>query len=164
MKKSMFLICQALCCMTFCFAQKENKIPITQVEWLQGNWQGTYKNAPFYEAWRKATDSVLMNFTIEIKGTDTIVKENGAILLMKQNRGYRSPGAKWDLESLTDDKVVFRNDTLKYSNRIVWSHSANDHWLTELHNPDGSIVYYDLVRVSWLEDVVNRFIRNARRQ
>lgn len=152
---------------TGCLAQKGNNtedkkvnLSIKQVEWLQGNWKGTYNNAPFYEAWRKATDSIMVNFRIEIKGNDTIVKENGAIRLMKGHEGYASKNASWELESLSDDMIVLKNDTLKYSNKIIWSHSPNDHWLTELHGPSG-IINYDLERVPWLDEVVNRFMRNA---
>jgi hypothetical protein len=135
---------------------------VRDITWLEGNWKGMYNNAPFYEAWRKATDSVLVNFTIEIKGTDTIVKENGAIRLMKKHRGFAGMDASWELESLSANKIVLKNDTLKYANRIIWSHSPNDHWLTEIHNPKG-VIHYDLERVPWLEDVVNRFIRKAGR-
>jgi hypothetical protein len=170
MRKQILIICIAALSITSCNAQQENKVPdktinpsIKQIEWLQGSWKGMYKNAPFYEAWRKATDSVMVNFLIEIKGTDTIVKENGAILLMKQKRGYSSTNASWQLESLSDDKIVLKNDTLKYANRIIWSHSSNDHWLTEIRSPTGTI-YYDLERVTWPEEYVNRFIRDAGKQ
>jgi hypothetical protein len=54
--------------------------------------------------------------------------------------------------------MIFVNDTLKYANRIIWSHSANDHWLTEIHNPAG-IIHYDLERVAWLNNAVNKFIK-----
>ena len=150
--------CLACLSLTSCKAQGSVK----DIAWLEGNWKGTYNNAPFYEAWRKATDSVMVNFTIEIKGNDTIVKENGAIRLMKLNRDFIGRDASWKLESLSGDKIVLKNDTLKYANRIIWSHSPNDHWLTEIHNPKG-VIHYDLERVPWLEEVVNRFIRKAGR-
>lgn len=156
MKKNIMIICFLFMYSTCCLAQG----PVKDVEWLQGSWKGTYNNAPFYEAWRKVTDSVMVNFTIEIKGTDTVVKENGALLLKKQNLGFKGLDASWELESLSGDKIMLKNDTLKYANRIIWSHSPNDHWLAEIHNP-GGIIKYDLERVFWLEEVVNRFIRKA---
>jgi hypothetical protein len=154
MKKHILLVCLFSLYHICCLSQGSAK----DITWLEGSWKGMYNNAPFYEAWRKVTDSVMVNFTIEIKGTDTIVKENGAIRLMKQNRGFVGRDASWELESLSADKIVLKNDTLKYANRIIWSHASNDHWLTEIHNPK-SIIRYDLERVPWLEDVVNRFIR-----
>ena len=159
MRKHTLFICLASISVTFCVAQGSAK----DLAWLEGSWKGIYKDAPFYEAWRKATDSVMVNFTIEVKGTDTIVKENGAIRLMKMNRGYVSTNASWDIESLSADKIVLKNDTLKYANRIIWSHSSNDHWLTEIHNPGGVIIKYDLERVKWPEEVVNKFIRRVGR-
>jgi hypothetical protein len=168
--KHILFICLTSCSLTWCMAQKESnkedktgKASVKDIEWLQGSWMGQYNNAPFYEAWRKFTDSVMVNFTIQIKGTDTIVKENGAIRLMKQKPGFAGMDASWELESLSGDKIVLKNDTLKYANRIIWSHSPNDHWLTEIHNPGGRIFKYDLERVPWLEEVVNRFIRKAGR-
>jgi hypothetical protein len=158
MKKNIILVCLFSLSLTCCLAQGSMK----DVEWLQGNWKGTYNNAPFYEAWRKVTDSVMVNLTIEIKGTDTVVKENGALLLMKQNPGFKGLDASWKIESLSGEKIVLKNDTLKYANRIVWSHSADDHWLAEIQNPGGTIKY-ELERVPWLEEVVNRFIRKAGR-
>ena len=58
--------------------------------------------------------------------------------------------------------MVFENDTLKFAYRISWSHSSNDHWLTEIQNPTG-VIHYDLVRTPWLNDVVNRFISRAKK-
>jgi hypothetical protein len=158
MKKAILLI-TAFTFTTSCLAQGSAK----DLAWLEGSWKGMYNNAPFYEAWRKATYSVLVNFTIEIKGTDTVVKENGAIRLMKRFQDFAGRDASWSIDMLTSDKIVLRNDTLQYANRIIWSHSTADHWLTEIHNPKG-IIRYDLERVPWLEDVVNRFIRNAGKQ
>lgn len=158
MKKYILFICLVSLSFTCCMAQGSVK----DIAWLEGNWKGMYNNAPFYEAWRKVSDSVMVNFTIEIKGTDTLVKENGAIRLMKKNRGFVGTDASWEIESLSGDKVVLKNDTLKYANRIIWSHASNDHWLVEIHNPKG-IIKYDLQRIAWLDEPVNRFIRKARR-
>ncbi len=157
MKKHITFICLVSLSFTCCMAQGSVK----DIAWLEGNWKGMFNNAPFYEAWRKVTDSVMVNFTIEIKGTDTLVKENGAIRLMKKNRGFVGTDASWQIESLSGDKIVLKNDTLKYANRIIWSHAPNDHWLAEIHNPKG-IIKYDLQRIAWLDEPVNRFIRKAK--
>ena len=132
-----------------------------KLDWLVGSWQGTYKDAPFYESWRKVNDSVYVNFTIEIKGTDTIVKENGGILLTPVFRGFLGKTTNWELVSLTEDKIVLKNDTSKYANRITWSHSADDHWLTEIINPGGNTINYDMQKVPWLEPATDKFILRA---
>jgi hypothetical protein len=157
MKKQIIFMLLSSFSIMGCVAQGSVK----DIAWLEGSWKGMYNNAPFYEAWRKVTDSMMVNLTIEIKGTDTIVKENGALRLMKKNRCFVGKDASWEIESLSADKIVLKNDTLKYANRIIWSHSLNDHWQTEIHNPK-AIIKYDLERMAWLDDFVNRFIRKAR--
>ena len=70
---------------------------------------------------------------------------------------------QWKLERLTPNEMMFENDSLKYSNRIIWLHTLDDHWFTILQNPK-STVYYDMVRILVLEAVVDRFIANAQKQ
>ncbi|HEV7782490.1 MAG TPA: hypothetical protein VGO58_14550 [Chitinophagaceae bacterium] len=161
-----FLAIMISCCIRSQDPQPSKKLMDASgkpLDWLQGSWKGMYNNAPFYEAWHKVNDSIMVNFRIEIKGPDTAVKENGALLLTSNFRGYRSKSATWMLVSLSDERIALGNDTLKYANRIIWSHSQNDHWLTEIHNPAGTI-NYDMEKVPWLDPVVNRFILNARKQ
>jgi hypothetical protein len=162
MKKILFGF---VCVLLFSFAslaQKNKYQSLKQMDWLAGYWKGMYKGAPFYEAWIKAHDSLMVNLTIEIKNTDTIVREHGFIRFQNGNIIYGGSRAVWQLTELTGTKMVFENDTLKYSNKIIWSHSSNDHWLTELQNPN-DVIYYDLERVLWLKRVVDNFISRARR-
>ncbi|MBD0350532.1 MAG: hypothetical protein ICV65_05180, partial [Flavisolibacter sp.] len=56
------------------------------------------------------------------------------------------------------NEMVFENDTLHFSNRIIWLHTADDHWFTILQHP-GSTVDYDMIRVLQLEAAVDRYIR-----
>ena len=142
--------------------QKNNKQSLKQMEWLAGYWKGMYNGAPFYEAWIKVHDSLMVNLAIEIKNTDTVVKENGFIRLQRGTIIHGGPDVTWRLTELTDSKMIFENDTLKYANKIIWSHSANDHWLTEIHNP-GRVINYDLERVPWLKGAVDNFINRAKR-
>lgn len=127
------------------------------MKWLAGHWKGMYNGAPFYESWVWAHDSLMVNLAIEIKGGDTTIKENGFIRLKNGKITHVGTDATWQLAKLSDTEMIFVNDTLKFANRITWSHSANDHWLTEIHNPKG-IIHYDLERVPWLNNAVNRFI------
>ncbi len=104
-----------------------------------------------------------MNFSIEIKGTDTTVKEETAIFINKNETSLGKLPTIWKLKRLTPNEMMFENDTLKYSNRIIWLHTLDDHWFTILQNPK-STVYYDMVRILVLEAVVDRFIANAQKQ
>lgn len=133
------------------------------LSWLNGGWVGQYNNAPFYEGWRTVNDSILVNFTIEIKGSDTIVKENGALRLMQNRLDFVSKDATWKIDALSSKEIILRNDTIKYANRITWSHSSTDHWLTEIQNPSG-VIRYDLVRVAWIDTVIDRYVRSAGKQ
>ena len=140
-------------------AQKPNPSnPVAKMGWLVGAWQGTYKGQPFYEAWKKKDDSTLVNFTIEITGKDTIIKEHGFIQSTSKGTIHRGADAQWKLMDVSDTSIVLGNDTLKYANRITWSHSKNDHWLAVIQNPGNVIIKYDLVRVNWLDKYVDDFI------
>ena len=139
-------------------AQKSNYRSLKQIQWLGGNWKGMYNGAPFYEAWVIVNDSLMVNLAIEIKNNDTVVKENGFIRIKNGDIIHGGTNATWLLTKLNDREMVFENDTLKFANKIIWSHSANDHWLAEIHNPRG-IINYDLERVAGLNKAVNRFIK-----
>ena len=128
------------------------------MKWMAGSWKGMYKGAPFYESWVVVNDSLLVNLSIEIKNNDTLIKENGFIRLQNGNITHGGTDAIWQLTKLSDTEMIFENDTLKYANRIIWSHATNDHWITVIHNPSGKI-NYDLERVPWLDKVVDKFIR-----
>lgn len=134
---------------------------IPKLLWLEGSWKGMHQGKPFYEAWRKANDSTLHNFSIEIKGTDTLVKEAGRIVLKGSDIWFSDGTAAWKLRRLNAAEMVFENDTLRYSNRIIWFRTSDDHWLTLLQHPRAT-QHYDIVRIPELEAVVNRFLAQKR--
>ena len=144
-----------------CSATKIHSTPVDKMQWLIGSWQGTYNSKPFYEAWRKLNDSALINFTIEIKDGDTIVKENGVIRKEGTEMVYKG-SATWRLLSFTDTSMLFGNDTLRYANRISWTHTKDDHWLTVIKNPTNTITY-DIVRINWPEYAIDNYMRTAGR-
>lgn len=128
-----------------------------------GAWQGTYQNKPFYEAWKKKNDSALVNFSIEVTTTDTIIKEHGVIETTSKGTFHRGADAQWNLIDVSNTSIVLGNDTLKYANKITWSHSKDDHWLAVMQNPK-SVIRYDLVRVEWLDKYVDDFIARMTRE
>jgi hypothetical protein len=138
--------------------QYSNYSSLKQMKWMAGNWKGMYNGAPFYEAWIYVNDSIMVNLSIEIKNNDTLVKEQGFIRARNGKIIHGGSNATWQLSKLNDTEMIFVNDTLKYASRIIWSHSKDDHWLTEIHNPGGKVINYDLVRVPWLDKAVNKFI------
>ncbi len=115
------------------------------MNWLIGSWKGMHNGKPFYEAWRQ-TKNLLVNFAIEINGTDTTVKEETAIFIDTNQITLGKLPTQWKLKRLTPSEMMFENDTLKYSNRIIWLHTLEDHWVTILQNPK-STVYYDMVKM-----------------
>ena len=140
------------------FSQYNNYSSLKQMKWMSGNWKGMFNGAPFYEAWIYVNDTLMVNLSIEIKNNDTLVKEQGFISSRKGKIIHGGTNATCQLSKLNDTEMIFVNDTLKYANRIIWSHSKDDHWLTEIHNPGGKVINYDLVRVPWLAKAVNKFI------
>lgn len=145
-------------------AQRSSYTSLKELRWLTGSWAGMANGKPFYEAWRMVNDSLLINFAIEVKGSDTLVTESASIRLSGgQIRMYGDKGASWNGLRLTGNKIVLANDTLRYANRIEWSHSKSDHWMTLIQNPGGQLTY-DMVRAPAFDAAVNRYATAAESQ
>lgn len=158
MKIKLLLLCHLIVFSLNACAQKATSSnPVSKMGWIVGSWQGTYKDKPFYESWKKKNDSVLVNLTIEVTKTDTVIKENGVMMAGGKGTVYLGSTAQWKLTAVTDTSIVLSNDTLKYANKITWWHSKDDHWLTVIENPK-DVIKYDLVRVAWLDKYVDNFM------
>jgi hypothetical protein len=131
-----------------------------KMKWLIGGWEGkTSSGSPFYEAWKFYNDSVLVNFIIEIRNSDTIVKESSAIFIQKGKICMGSHNSTWNLSRLTNNEMIFKNDSINYSNTIIWVRSADDHWFAILQS-SGSTTVYDLHRSEMIERKTDEFIRS----
>jgi len=135
----------------------DHRSDFKKMQWLVGSWKGMYEGAPFYEGWRKINDTLLMNYAIEIKDGDTTVSAGSPVNVHdgKIHLGLKD-STTWEMSSLKDDEIIFKNDTLKYSNVITWSHSKDDHWLTTLKHPK-STVNFDMIKVPELDRWVDSF-------
>ncbi len=69
-----------------------------------------------------------------------------------------SHNSTWNLSRLTNNEMVFKNDTINYSNTIIWVRSADDRWLAILQS-SGSTTVYDLRRSEMIERKTDEFIR-----
>jgi hypothetical protein len=141
------------------FSQTNKPNPISKMEWLVGSWKGLDNNKPFYEAWRKTNDSTLVNFSIDISNSDTIIKEQTAII-SKDASAMLS--RRWLLKRLTGNEIMFENDTTSFSNRIIWLHTKENHWFTILQHPK-STAYYDMIKVPELDILVDKFIEQKKK-
>ena len=141
--------------------QQPVKPQLSKMEWLVGSWKGMSNNVPFYEGWRKLNDSTLINFGIEVKGKDTIVKAADQLAVRGQDFFLGKLPNFWLGARLTDNQIVLRNDSLKYSNRIIWLHTKEDHWFTILEHPVRT-VYYDLTRVTAFDPHVDKAFEKYR--
>lgn len=142
-----------------CYSQ--NEVPgkdFKKTRWLIGSWRGSVAQDFFYEAWRPFNDSVLVNFKIKIKNGDTSISESGALYFRGGELVYGNRSVSWKMTRLTENEIVLKNDSLAYSNTIIWLYNGNNHWLAILENPD-STVYYDLEKIPWLDKKVDEFIR-----
>ena len=120
MKKTilLFLIISSFC--SLAWSQKVDAAhSVHKMQWLVGAWQGIYNSQPFYEAWKKMNDSTLVNFVIEIKGTDTVIRENGVIRPVGNKILYSGRDAQWEIVEFNNSTLVLINDTIKFANRIV---------------------------------------------
>jgi hypothetical protein len=134
-----------------------------QAGWLQGSWKGMTKTGPFYEAWRVINDSTLLNLAIEIKGGDTLIKESATLSLRQGSIWLGGEPARWKASRVVAGEIVLRNDTLRFSNTIIWMHTPEDHWITILEHPH-STVFYDMSRDAALDRKVEAWIRERARR
>ena len=140
------------------FAQKKfTSQEFASLKWLQGSWKGMAGDKPFYEAWRWVNDSVLVNFVIEIKNNDTLITESGALLLKNGLITLGQKPSQWQATRLMPNEIVLKNDSLPYSNTIVWLHTTDDHWFTILEHPK-STVYYDMRKDAALDRKVSEWL------
>ncbi len=70
-----------------------------------------------------------------------------------------SHNSTWNLSRLTNNEMVFKNDSINYSNTIIWVRSADDRWLAILQS-SGSTTVYDLRRSEMIERKTDEFIRS----
>ena len=134
-----------------------------KLQWLEGSWKGVAGDKPFYEAWRVVNDSVLVNFAITINGKDTLVKESGVLRLRQGHILSGQAPTLWRATRLMPNELVLRNDTLRFSNTIIWLHTKDDHWFTILEHPK-STVYYDMTRDPVLDKKVDAWLLAGRRK
>ncbi len=144
---------------TTVFAQKEfTPSEFKLLKWLQGAWKGTTGKEPFYEAWRLANDSTLVNFSIQIRNGDTLVKEADALALRNGKILLGQKPAQWQANRLQQNEIVLKNDTLRFSNTIIWLHTRDDRWFTILEHPK-STVYYDMTKDAALDRKVEGWLQ-----
>lgn len=157
--KRAFLVFALLMAIISCYSQtNQSAKDFKKLEWLKGSWRGLIAQDFFYEAWRPFNDSVLVNFKIEIKNGDTSIRESGALFLKGKEIIYGNRAVSWKMTRLTENEIVLKNDSLSYSNTIIWLNTGNNHWLTILENP-GSTIYYDLEKFPLLDKKIDEFIK-----
>ena len=155
MKRLTFLLLLAFCFSLSAEAQIEGHL--SKMKWLQGSWVGMAGNAPFNEGWRFLNDSTLVNFAIEINGTDTLIRESGVLMMRNKEITLRNGKVQWKGTRLTGNELVLKNDSLPYSNTIIWLCTRDDHWFTILEHPK-STVYYDIVRDPLLDQKLETYL------
>ena len=62
-----------------------------------------------------------------------------------------------EITRMTANELVLKNDSLPYSNTIIWLHTKEDHWFAILENPS-STIYYDLVREPLIDKKLDEWI------
>jgi hypothetical protein len=133
-----------------------------KLKWLEGCWKGTAAGKPFYEGWRFVNDSMAVNFSIEIKDGDTLIEESSPLVLSNGLISLGSGAVQWKASRLMPNEIVLNNDTLKYSNTILWLHTKEDHWFTILQHPR-STVYYDMTRDEALDKKLSAWFSDRRK-
>jgi hypothetical protein len=143
--------------------QKFTSSQFKAVNWLQGSWKGMAGKEPFYEAWRLANDSTFVNLAIEIKNGDTLLKEAGALVFRDGKIFLGQKATQWTARRMHPNEIVLQNDTLRFSNTIIWLRTNDDQWLTILEHP-GSTVYYDMTKDAILDRKVEAWIASQQKK
>lgn len=159
---SILIIASTIALLTFAQKKSTDIKGRNPIQWLEGSWKGMSGDKPFYEAWKFFNDSVIVNFEITINNDDTVIRKSGAIILKQNQKYFGNNSIQWKISRITANEIVLKNDSLPYSNTIIWLHTKEDHWFTILENP-GTTVYYDLVRDPALDRKVVEWIRLNRK-
>ncbi len=128
-----------------------------KLNWFIGTWKGYEKGQPFYESWTRVNDTLIANYEIAVDNKDTTMNEGSSFRLIQQEIILGDPnGVHWKVDSIDNDYVIVKNDTLKSNKIITWKHSQNDHWLTL--NLTGTI-RYDMIRMPSLDSAIIRKLK-----
>ncbi len=121
----------ALTLLSISCAKEKN---ITKAEWLIGNWDNKSAEGYLVENWKKVNDSVFNGESYFIVGNDTVFAETVVLDDVSGKMAYTVtvPGqnaekpVRFDMTSITDNEMVFKNPGHDFPAKIVYTHPSPD--------------------------------------
>ena len=106
---------------------------LSRIAWINGNWQGIYQNAPFYENYALVNDTLFIH-SYEFKNND-VTKDTTKTSLSKVywNNGhyYLGDSMNWKVTRITD-REIYMQPNYKANNDITWTYQDSVTWVAVL--------------------------------
>lgn len=130
---------------------KVNTDNFKKIEWLIGTWKGEADGQPFYESWRKITDTEFENINFSLCNGDTVIGGHSKIEIRKNKIAYTSGNLTWDLKELNDRQAIF--ESTQHREIFTFTRTEKNEWKAHLQYPNSSVEYVLMKTIS-LEDLL----------
>jgi esterase/lipase len=122
-----------------------------KIEWLIGTWKGEGDGQPFYENWRKVTDTEFENINFSICNGDTVIIGRSKIEIRNNKIAYTSGNLTWKLKELKEKEVIF--ESTQHREKFTFSKTEKNEWKVNLQYPNSSVEYF-LTKTISLEELL----------
>jgi esterase/lipase len=122
-----------------------------KIEWLIGTWKGEADGQPFYENWRKVTDTEFENINFSLCNGDTVIGGRSKIEIRNNKIAYTSGNLTWDLKELNEKQVIF--ESTQHREKFTFTKTEKNEWNAHLQYPNSSVEYV-LTKTISLEDLL----------
>jgi esterase/lipase len=149
--KKLYFAFLLLPCLNVSCQTKVNTANFKKFEWLIGTWKGETDGQPFYENWRKVTDTEFENINFSLCNGDTVIGGHSKIEIRKNKIAYTSGNLTWDLKELNDRQVIF--ESTQHRETFTFTNTGKNEWKVDLQYPNSSVDYV-LTKTISLEDLL----------
>jgi uncharacterized protein len=122
-----------------------------KIEWLIGTWKGEADGQPFYENWKKVTDTEFENINFSLCNGDTVIGGRSKIEIRNNKIAYTSGNLTWDLKELNEKEVIF--ESTQHREKFTFSKTEKNEWKANLQYPNSSVEYV-LTKTISLEELL----------
>ena len=110
-----------------------------KMEWLIGTWKGEANGQPFYENWKKVSDTGFDNVNFSFCNSDTVTDGQSKIEIRNGKIAYTNGNSTLELKELNDSLIIFENS--QRGEKFTFVKTLNGEWKAHLQYPAGSVVY-----------------------
>lgn len=122
-----------------CQAQNDVKQKFAQMEWLIGTWKGEAGGQPFYENWRKLSDTEFENINFSLCNGDSTIDGHSKIEIKDNTIAYTSAKRMLELKSVSNTQMIFENS--QTGETFTFAKTDKGEWVALLKYPRNQVEY-----------------------